>query len=147
MEFHIASEKWREESGGCASGNSSLVPVDAPLWLRVGRRCRSLLCALRHATVAIREVNYNVSSRHCRLGNSHLSLSSGCSIYSEKFLVKVYKEGFSSYIGKANNSATLFTVRPHLFFPPLGAHQFAWDIQSRNLKGFYLILYFCFHPV
>lgn len=28
---------------------------------------------------------------------------------SEKFLVKVLKEGFSSYIGKANNSATLFT--------------------------------------
>jgi hypothetical protein len=39
-------------------------------------------------------------------------------LYSEKFLVKVLKEGFSSYIGKANHSATLFTVRPHLFHPP-----------------------------
>jgi hypothetical protein len=32
-------------------------------------------------------------------------------LFSEKFLVKVLKEGFSSYVDKLNDNATLFTVR------------------------------------
>ncbi len=79
----------------------------------------------------------SVSARHL-FDNQHLYLSSG-PIYSEKFLVKVFKEGFSSYIGKANNSATLFTVRPHLF----SGKEFAFDIRHW-LKGFpfFLLLFF-----
>jgi hypothetical protein len=135
VERHSAGQRWQES--GSASSDPSLVPVDASLWMLAGRRRRGELRPLRHAAFALREVKTNKYRPPLFyfifrpslvddlkfisfVWNTQKPKPKTCSLYlySEKFLVKVLKEGFSSYIGKANHSATLFTVRPHLFHPP-----------------------------